>query len=107
MFTNHYIPLNYRCQIFAPENFNFNQPEEWPQWFRKFEHFRQALGMYSKDKMKQVNAFIYSMNDAADDILSSMYLSEDNKKRYRPVKTKFDERALCLREECDIQACQI
>ena len=31
------------------------------------------------------------MGDAVNDILSSMDLSEDNKKKYEPVKTKFDE----------------
>ena len=78
-------------QIVAPENFNFDRPEEWPRWIRKFERFRQASGLHSKDEAKQVNTLIYSMGDAADDILSSMDLSDDNKKKYEPVKTKFDE----------------
>jgi len=71
-------------QIVTPENFNFNRPEEWPQWIRKFERFRQASGLYSKDDAKQVNTLIYSMGDAADDILSSMDLSEGDKKKYEP-----------------------
>ena len=78
-------------QIVAPENFNFNRPKEWPRWICKFEHFRQASGLYSKDDAKQVNTLIYSMGDATDDILSSMDLSEGDKKKYEPVKTKFDE----------------
>ena len=31
------------------------------------------------------------MGDAANEILSSMDLSEDDKKRYEPVKIKFDK----------------
>jgi len=34
------------------------------------------------------------MGDAADDILNSMDLSEDDKKRYKPVKIKFDKHLL-------------
>jgi len=31
------------------------------------------------------------MGDAADNMLSSMVLNDDNKKKYKPVQTKFDE----------------
>ena len=46
------------------------------------------------------------MGDVADNILSSMELSEDNKKKYEPVKTKFDEHFI-RGEKCYIQECQI
>ena len=35
-------------QIVVPENFNFNCPEEWPQWIQKFEHFCQASSLHLK-----------------------------------------------------------
>jgi len=66
-------------------------PEEWPRWIQKFERIRQASGLHSKDEAKQVNTLIYSMGDAAADNLSSMNLSENDKKKYEPVKTKFNE----------------
>ena len=59
-------------QITAPENFNFNRPEDWPRWVRKFERFRQASGLSEKEEASQVNSLIYTMGDAADNILSSL-----------------------------------
>ena len=74
-------------QITAQENFNFNRPEEWPRWIRKFEHFRQASG-FGKKVENQVNALIYTMGDTTDDILSSLGLSDEEKGKYDIVKAK-------------------
>ena len=76
-------------QITAPENFNFNRPEEWPRWIRKFERFRLASGLSEKEEASQVNALIYTMGDDADDILGSLGLSEEDKGKYDVVKDKF------------------
>ena len=76
-------------QITAPESFNFNCPEEWPRWICKFERFRMASSLNEKDEANQVNALIYTMGDSADDIWSSMGLSEENKSKYDIVKSKF------------------
>ena len=76
-------------QITAPENFNFHRPEEWPRWIRKFERFRQASGLSEKAEASQVNALIYTTGDDADDILSSLDLSEEDKGKYSVVKGKF------------------
>ena len=76
-------------QITAPENFNFNHPEEWPRWIRKFERFRLASGLSEKEEASQVNALIYTMGDDADDILGSLGLSEEDKGKYDVVKEKF------------------
>ena len=76
-------------QITAPENFNFKRPEDWPRWVRKFERFRQASGLSEKEEASQVNALIYTMGDAVDDILSSLGLSEEDKEKYKVVKDKF------------------
>ena len=66
-------------QITAPENFNFNRPEEWPCWIRKFERFHQASGLLEKEEANQVNALIYTMGDTTDNILSSLGLSDEEK----------------------------
>ena len=75
--------------ITAPENFNFNHPEEWPHWIRKFKRFRLASGLSEKEKASQVNAFIYTMGDDRDDILGSLGLSKEDKGKYDAVKDKF------------------
>ena len=77
-------------QIAPPEQFNFNQPDEWPKWIRRFERFRDASGLSEKDEVHQVNTLVYCMGDAADDILCSLGLTSDEKKVYATVKTKFE-----------------
>ena len=74
-------------QVQLPEKFSF-KPEEWPEWIRRFERFSLASGNSKEDEESQVNALIYSMGDEADDILQSFSLTEANRKKYDPVKTK-------------------
>ena len=76
-------------QIAPPEQFNFNQPDKWPKWIRRFEHFQDASGLSQKGEVHQVNALVYCMGDAADNILCSLGLSDD-KKVYETVKTKLE-----------------
>ena len=68
------------------EQFKFNKPDEWPQWIRRFEHFREASGVASKSIQSQVNILIYSMGLKADNV----FQLEDGKK-YKTVKDKFDD----------------
>ena len=77
-------------QVSPPERFNFTQPREWPKWIRRFERFRTATELATKDDEVQVNTLIYSMGDKADDILRSFKLSNADKKKYSVVKAKFD-----------------
>ena len=76
-------------QVNPPEQFTF-KPEEWEKWSRRFERFRIASGLSKKSEDSQVNALIYSMRDTADDLLLSFDLSEADRKKYKPVKDKFD-----------------
>ena len=57
---------------------------------RRFERFRIASGLVEKAEEAQVNTLIYTMGDAADDILRSFRLSEADSKKYDTVKSKFD-----------------
>lgn len=77
-------------QISLPQSFNFAEPDEWPRWIRRFERFREASGLKSKEQESQVNTLVYCMGDEADDILSSLGLSDDEKKSYDTVKAKLE-----------------
>ena len=77
-------------QVATPEPFCFNRPEEWEKWVRRFERFRVASGLSSRDGEIQVNTLIYAMGDQADDIFRSFTLSEEERKSYSVVKEKFD-----------------
>ena len=78
-------------QVSPPEQFNFNHPEEWPKWVRRFERFRKASGLEGQAEEVQVNTRIYTMGDVADDILRSFRLSVEDSKKYDTVKSKFEE----------------
>ena len=53
-------------QITAPEHFNFNYPDEWPRWIRKFKRFRIASGLSEKAEANQVNMLIYTMGELTE-----------------------------------------
>ena len=78
-------------QIAPPEQFNFSQPDEWPKWIRRFKCFRDASGLLKKDDVHQDNTLVYCMGDAADNILCSLRLSDDDKKVYETVKSKLEQ----------------
>ena len=73
------------------EQFNFNIPEEWSQWIRRFECFHEASGVALKSEQSQVNILIYMMSLKADDVFKSFRLSKDNGKQYKTVRDKFDD----------------
>ena len=57
---------------------------------RCFERFRIASVLAEKGEETEVNTLKYSMCDEADDILDSLDLTQDDRKKYSPVKDKFD-----------------
>ena len=75
--------------ISTMEQFDFSKPEQWTQWIRRFECFRQASGIAAKSEENQVNTLIYSMGQKAGDILQSFKLSAEEK-TYETVKEKFE-----------------
>lgn len=50
-----------------------------------------ASGLKEKDGAYQVNSLIYTMGDKADDILSSLQLTDEKEKDFEEVKKAFDE----------------
>ena len=77
-------------QVAIPEPFTFSRPEEWSKWIRRFERFRIASGLASREDDVQVNTLIYAMGDQADDVLRSFALSDMDRRKYDTVKEKFD-----------------
>ena len=77
-------------QISSPQSFNFAQPDKWPKWIRRFQRFQESSKLRAMEQATQVNTQVYCMGDEADDILSSLGLSEDEKKDYGTVNTKLE-----------------
>ncbi|CAG7723900.1 unnamed protein product [Allacma fusca] len=78
-------------QVPCPENFPFSSPSEWPKWKKRFERFREASGLVSKDEADQVNKLLYLMGEKAEDIFTSFKLDATTQKKYKEVVIKFDD----------------
>jgi len=77
-------------QVAVPKPFNFSSPFEWEKWIHQFDRFQLASGIHNKKEASQVNTLIYSMGNKVDDILQSFRLTEEDSKKYKTVKEKFD-----------------
>ena len=86
----HVATATFHGQVATPEPFTFSRPEEWSKWIRRFERFRIASGLASREDDVQVNTLIYAMGDQADDVLRSFALSDVDRRNYDTVKEKFD-----------------
>ena len=75
-------------QVPPPEKFSF-KPNEWLRWIRRFERMLKATGLDQKDGESQVNTLIYSMGEAADDIVVLFGITAEEAKQYDFVKGKF------------------
>ncbi|XP_033730104.1 uncharacterized protein K02A2.6-like [Pecten maximus] len=73
-----------------PENFTFSKPEEWTSWFKRFERFRIASELLTKDEVVQVNTLIYSMGGEAENIVKSFGMSAADMKKYTVVSARFN-----------------
>ena len=76
--------------IQLPEKFNFSRTEDWPKWIRRFERYCRASELNKKDDTLQINTLIYAMGHQAEDILTSLKLTQDELKKYDTVKAKLD-----------------
>ena len=76
-------------QIPALQSFSFKS-EQWENWLRRFERFREASGLLTKSEETQISTLIYSMGDRSEDILKSFALSEEDAKKYSVVIGKFN-----------------
>ena len=83
-------------QVTPPSKFSFKS-SEWTRWIRRFERFRIATELDKKEEEKQVNALIYTMDDEADDIITSFDLNEVDMKSYETVKNKFETHFIAKR----------
>ena len=49
-----------------------------------------ASGLYKEDDVRQVSTLLYCLGEEADDILTSTNITDDDRKKYSEVMTKFD-----------------
>ena len=74
----------------SPSPFNFAHPEDWPRCMvKRFDRFRHASVLKDKPVAVQVSTLTYSMGDRAEDILTSMSLSEEDSEDCEKVIDSF------------------
>ena len=79
---------NLRLQ--PPDPFNFRKPDEWGKWKRRYEQFRTASGLANEGETRQVSTLLYCMGEEAEDVLTSTGISDEDRKKYDAVMSKFD-----------------
>ena len=67
------------------EPFNFQTPDEWPCWRRRFEQFRIASGLSTESEECQVSTLLYYLGSESEDILASTSVIKEERKSYPSV----------------------
>ena len=75
----------------APAEFDFAQPEEWPNWRKRFERYRSATELNKADEERQVNTLIYTMGPQAETIFAQLGLTEAQRVNKKNVSDAFDK----------------
>lgn len=76
--------------IKPPDSFDFQNPNEWTRWIRRFDRYRDVSGLSDKDDCKQISTLIYVMGEDAEEIFQSFKLDEVASKRYQDVRDSFE-----------------
>ena len=74
-----------------PEPFNFNKPDEWGRWKRRFDQYRVASGLSKEKDDRQVSTLLYCLGDQAEDVLASTGISEKEREVYKKVLDTLDK----------------
>ena len=81
---------SFNTSLSPPAAFPFDTPDQWPKWKRRFEQYRVAAGLSKESQERQVNTLLYCLGEEAEDILASTNISDDDRKQYDAVLSKFD-----------------
>ena len=75
----------------TPVPFPFNSPDEWLKWKRHFEQYHITSGLTKEDDECQVSTLLYCLGEEADDVLTSMNITAESRKKFADVQQKFNE----------------
>ena len=78
------------AKLLPPVAFDFTHPEEWPNWRKRFERFRQAAKITAEEEEIQVSTLIYTMGPQAETIFAQFGLSAEDSTRWDPVIGAYD-----------------
>ena len=73
-----------------PQPFDFKRPDEWAKWKRRFEQFLVASALDKDSDERKVSTLLYCLGEEAEGVLSSTGISDESRKKYKDVISKFD-----------------
>ena len=76
--------------LYPPEPFKFDKPETWKFWITRFDCYRIALKLPEESEKHQINQLIYCLGSKADEVFSTVLLTEAQAAQFDTVKCKFD-----------------
>lgn len=79
-----------QLRLVPPELFNFQTPNDWPSWKRRFEQFLVASKLATDDALKQEKTLLYCIGEETKGVLASMNTTEAEQKVYKTALRKFD-----------------
>ena len=80
-----------------PSSFNFQKPDEWPKWKRRFEQCRTASGLSKKPDDQQICTWFYCLGEEAEDVLTSTNIMAEERKVYSGVLKGLDNHFIVRR----------
>lgn len=79
-----------QLRLDPPAAFNFQTPDDWPRWKKRFEQYRTASGLATADVTQQVSTLLYCIGEEAESVLASTNTIDEEHKSYTAVVDKFD-----------------
>lgn len=77
------------ANVQAPTEFNFSQPQQWPQWKKRFDRYMSVSGFCKKLDKEKIDMLIYLMGNEAEEILLQQNLSGNE--TYTDILDKFEK----------------
>ena len=79
-----------QIQFKLPDLLSFKSLEDWPHWKQCFEQFRVTSGLVDEGAKKQVSALLYCLEEEAETVLASTNITDEQRKVYDTIISKFD-----------------
>ena len=80
--------FNFPTHVHIPFDYNF--PNTWCSWVKRFEWYRQASTFHEEEGKKQVNLLMYLLGSKGEDVLSSFNLTNEEVENYNVVVARFN-----------------
>ena len=78
------------AKILPPTSFDFNKPETWLEWKKRFARYRSASKLNEESQERQVDTLIYVMGQEAENAFGQLNLTNEERKDYDKVEQGFD-----------------